>query len=143
MACHRMRLAAPFLAAAFLFADHAAAQFQASIGEVTQQPFVIAVVPVVANGAVGGVAIDANGVVAKAQERDVVALREARRGAMSGLARDVTKASPLRKISLRRLDATLARHASQQKPLPSEILYLAGLERIEYVFAYPETHDVV
>jgi hypothetical protein len=132
-----------FVAAAFLFGDHAAAQFQAGIGEVTQQPFVVGVVPVVANGAVGGVAIDANGVLAKAHERDVVALRDARRNAMSGLAPDVTKTSALRKISLRRLDALLARHVSQNRPLSSEILYLAGLQRVEYVFADPDSHDIV
>jgi hypothetical protein len=132
-----------FGAAAFVFGDHAAAQFQASIGEVTQQAFVVGVIPVVGNGAVGGVAIDANGVMAKAEERDVVALRDARRNAMSGLAGDVTKTSALRKISLRQLDALLARHLSQQRPPSSEILYLAGLQRVEYVFAYPDSHDVV
>ena len=72
-----------FVAAAFIFGDRAAAQFQGSIGNVTQQPFVVGVVPVVGNGAVGGVAIDAKGVMAKVEERDVVALRDARRNAMS------------------------------------------------------------
>ena len=118
-------------------------RLRASIGEVTQQPFVVGVVPVVGNGAVGGVAIDAHGVMAKAEERDVVALRDARRNALSGLAGDVTKRSELRKISLRRLDDLLAQHVSQNKPLSSEILYLAGLQRIEYVFAYPDSHDIV
>jgi len=132
-----------FVAAAFVFGGHAVAQFQASIGAVTQQPFVVGVVSVVGNGAVGGVAIDANGVMAKAEERDVAALRDARRNAMSGLAGDVTKRSELRKISLRRLDTLLARHVSQNKPLSSEIFYLAGLQRVEYVFAYPDSHDIV
>jgi hypothetical protein len=49
----------------------------------------------------------------------------------------------LRKISLRRLEALLAQHIREQKPLSSDLLYLAGLERLEYVFAYPELNDVV
>jgi len=144
MSRHRMKFVVhSFVAAAFICGDHAAAQFQASIGAVTEQAFVVGVVPIAGNGAVGGVAIDANGVMDKAEERDVVALRDARRNAISGLAGDVTKRSELRKISLGRLDALLARHAGETKPLPSEILYLAGLQRIEYVFAYPDSHDIV
>lgn len=144
MSCHRMTFVVHFfVAAAFVVGDHAVAQGQASIGAVTQQPFVVGVVPVVGNGAVGGVAIDANGVMAKAEERDISALCDARRNAMSGRAGDVTERSELRKISLRRLDALLARHVSQNKPLSSEILYLAGLQRVEYLFAYPDSHDIV
>lgn len=144
MSCHRMKFVVHFfVAAALVFGDYAAAQFPSSIGAVTQQPFVVGVVPVAGNGAVGGVAIDANGVMAQAEVRDLVALRDARRNAMSGLAGDVTKRSELRKISLRRLDALVARHVSQNKPLSSEILYLAGLQRVEYVFAYPDSHDII
>jgi hypothetical protein len=144
MPCHRMKYVVHFFgAAAFILGGHAAAQGQSSVGAVTQQPFVVGVVPVVGNGAVGGVAIDATGVMAKAEERDVVALRDARRNATSGLAGDVTKRSELRKISLRQLDTLLARHVSQKKQLPSELLYLAGLQRVEYVFAYPDSHDIV
>jgi hypothetical protein len=53
------------------------AHAQSSIGAVTQRPFVVGVVPVVGNGAVGGVAIDANGAVEAAEQRDLVALRAA------------------------------------------------------------------
>ncbi|MBA4107925.1 MAG: hypothetical protein C0485_19510 [Pirellula sp.] len=108
-----------------------------------QRPFVVGVVPVVGNGAVGGVAVDASGVIALAEQRDLLELKEARGVAMVGLGGDVAKQSRLRKISLRRLDALLAQHASENIPLPPEVLYLAGLQRVEYVFAYPETHDVV
>jgi hypothetical protein len=97
----------------------------------------------VSNGAVGGVAIDAQGVIEQAEQRDRVALRDARRAALSGRASDINKPSQLRKISLRRLDAQLAQHANQQKPLSSDLLYLAGLQRVEYVFAFPDSSDVV
>jgi hypothetical protein len=126
----------------FVGAD-AVAHAQSTISSVTQRPFVVGLIPVVRNGTVGGVAIDAKGTIGQAERRDVVALRDARRAAMSGLAGDITKPSKLRKISLRRLDALVARHASQNKPLSSDLLYLAGLQRVTYVFAYPESGDIV
>jgi hypothetical protein len=121
----------------------AVAQAQSFIGAGTQRPFVVGVVPVVGNGAVGGVAIDAKGAIEQAERRDLAALRDARRSAMTGLAADISKRSKLRKISLRRLDALLAGHVSENKPLSAEVLYLAGLQRVEYVFAYPEHSDIV
>jgi len=122
---------------------HALAHAQSSISVASQRPFVVGVVPIVSNGAVGGVAIDASGAIERAEQRDVVALRDARRAAMDGLAGDINQPSELRKISLRRLDALLAQHASQNKPLTPDMLYLAGLQRVEYVFAYPELGDLV
>jgi hypothetical protein len=114
-----------------------------SLSFAEQQPFVVGVVPVVGNGAVGGVAVDANGAIERAKQRDLIELRDARRAALEGLAGEIAKPSKLRKISLRRLDVLLAAHASQNKPLTPEMHYLAGLQRVEYVFAYPEINDLV
>ena len=50
---------------------------------------------------------------------------------------------PLRKISLRRLDAALAAEIQGGKPLPSELVLLGGLQHIRYVFVYPEQKDIV
>ena len=102
--------------------SHAVAHAQSTISSVTQRPFVVGLIPVVRNGPSGGVAIDANGTIPQAEERDVIALRDAKRAAMSGLTGDITKPSKLRKISLRRLEAIVARHASQNKPLSSDLL---------------------
>jgi hypothetical protein len=140
----RMEFLAQFVAVSTcLIGGHPVVHAQSAIGEVTQRPFVIGVVPVVGNGAVGGVAVDANGVIEQAEQRDVAALRDARRAAVSGLAADIAKPSELRKVSLRRLDALLAQHVSKKEPLSSEMLYLAGMQRIEYVFAYPDSSDIV
>jgi len=126
-----------------IMGGHALAHAQSSISVASQRPFVVGVVPVVGNGAVGGVAVDASGAIEQAEERDVAALRDARRAALDGLAGDINQPSELRKISLRRLDALLALHASQNKPLTPDMLYLAGLQRVDYVFAYPELNDLV
>jgi hypothetical protein len=52
-------------------------------------------------------------------------------------------AVPMRKVSLRRLEATLADCAGSHKPIPDAAKYLAGLQRIHYVFVYPEQKDIV
>jgi hypothetical protein len=114
-----------------------------SLNFAEQRPFVVGVVPVVGNGVVGGVAVDASGAIERAEQRDLIELRIARRTALEGLAGDIARPSKLRKISLRRLDVLLAAHASPNKPLTPEMLYLAGLQRIEYVFSYPEINDLV
>ncbi|BBO31943.1 DUF1598 domain-containing protein [Lacipirellula parvula] len=130
------------LVLAFLLSGRTFLHAQA-INFAEERPFVIGVVPVVGNGAVGGVAVDADGTIKRAEQRDETSLLDARRSALDGLTGDIAKPAKLRKVSLRRLDALLASHASQNKPLPPEVLYLAGLQRIEYVFAYPEANDLV
>lgn len=127
---------------AFLLGGRALVHAQ-SLSFSEQRPFVVGVAPVVGNGAVGGVAIDANGIIRRAEHRDRVDLRDVRTAALEGLTEDLAKPTKFRKISLRRLDMLLAAHASQNSPLTPEILYLAGLQRVEYVFAYPEVEDVV
>jgi hypothetical protein len=54
---------------------------------------------------------------------------------------DIQKPSPLRKVSLARLQAAIDGH--QEKQLPDDILKLAGLQRIEYIFAVPGETDIV
>jgi hypothetical protein len=56
---------------------------------------------------------------------------------------DPRRLSPLRKVSLRRLEqAVQARYAAGQ-PADDLQQHLAGLQRVQYVFVYPEQRDVV
>lgn len=57
--------------------------------------------------------------------------------------RDVRKEVPLRKVSLIRLEKHLQRLHSQGRGPDEAMRVLAGLRRIQYVFVYPETRDVV
>lgn len=68
---------------------------------------------------------------------------ERARAAIRGMDRDLMKKSPLRKISLKRLQQHIEEHLKQGQELPDDILKLAGLQRIEYVFAFPEENDIV
>lgn len=56
---------------------------------------------------------------------------------------DLARPSKLRKISLTRLERTIAARQTQGAGITEEMRYLAGLTRIEYVFLFPETGDVV
>jgi hypothetical protein len=108
------------------------------------RPFVIAVVPVVGrNGAVGGVSVDTAGVLDRASLASTVRLREVRRQALRAVPGDLGRRSPCRKISLRQLDAALAEHRQAGTPLTGDLLFLAGLQRVNYVLVYPESRDIV
>lgn len=61
----------------------------------------------------------------------------------SRLPGDLAKGSELRKVSLNRLEAAVAASLEKGQPLPDEVKYLAGLTRLQYVFFYPDTKDVV
>lgn len=122
-----------------------------SIGIVLAAGCLAGAIPVVTAGliatrsvGVGGVAIDAKGMVALPQVSAQRALQEARQRALTPIAGDLMQPATLRKISLKRLDKALREHRTHRlDPLPDDIEFLAGLQRIQYVFVYPEQHDVV
>lgn len=53
------------------------------------------------------------------------------------------QASELRFVSLSKLEAAIADCQERHVPLDPAMLSLAGLQRVSYVFAYPETGDLV
>jgi len=63
--------------------------------------------------------------------------------ARARLGNAVVKGSPLRKVSLNRLQAALAERLATGKDASDEMKYLAGLTRLQYVFYYPESKDIV
>ncbi|MFM9059716.1 MAG: DUF1598 domain-containing protein [Planctomycetaceae bacterium] len=93
-------------------------------------------------GGVGGIAIDAEGVVQNLEPRAVEALAAERRAA---LAKEPLPgaAGELRKVSLARIIAALTSAPGADKPLPVDVAYLGGLERITHVFVDPDGHDIV
>jgi hypothetical protein len=90
---------------------------------------------------IAGVEIDASGVLRTtrldarlAQER-LMAARRARGPA--------AERSQLRKVSLTRLEQAVAEAIDRGQEPSDEMLSMAGLMRVQYVFFYPETRDVV
>ena len=93
--------------------------------------------------AVGGVAIGADGVLSAPTLEDARALQELRSTVFDQAPADLEAWTPLRAVSLKQLEANIAKYSAQGEPLPDEVKYLAGLQRAQYVFVYPERNDIV
>lgn len=94
----------------------------------------------------GGIFIDAEGVVHMGYAAPTSAGLQKKRmqaAAAEHVPSDLHAFSPVRKIALNRLEAACRPFAEAGEPVPVEMEFLAGLQRIDYVFVYPETGDLV
>ncbi len=94
-------------------------------------------------GAVGGVKVDADGVVQVATQQEREQSLKGLRGRVAGAMGDLRQPAAMRMISLKRLQDAIMQSTSENKPLSEDMLYLAGLQRIEYLFVYPDQSDIV
>jgi hypothetical protein len=99
----------------------------------------------IGTGATSGVAVDADGVLRRVMVADPTGqlTRQRVQQAMAKLNGDVAKPSKLRKISLTRLERLMSEQIANGHPLDDTMQHLAGLTRLQYVFCYPETGDIV
>ncbi|MCE9630972.1 MAG: DUF1598 domain-containing protein [Planctomycetia bacterium] len=92
--------------------------------------------------AVGGISVDAAGIVGNLEP-----------GALESLAADRTKAladskwsgkaGDARKVSLRAVAAAVQESVTKSVALPPDVVFLGGLQRVEHVFVDPDHHDIV
>jgi hypothetical protein len=92
---------------------------------------------------VGGVSVNVDGVLNNIDPRGRRELSDARRKALDRVPQEMAGATELRMISLRGLNEALAEHAKQNKPIDDEMRYLAGLQRVQYIFVDPDNNDIV
>ncbi len=97
----------------------------------------------VVNRTVGGVMIDSEGIVQAMTQTERSRLADKLRAQITASPDDLQITSTMRMISLRGLEATLRKHQARNQPLPDEVRYLAGLQRVEFVFVIPERNDIV
>ncbi len=92
-----------------------------------------------------GVIVDADGVLRVRLFEDPGGRLHKQRvaAAAAALDRDVARPSKLRKVSLNRLEAALKEQVDNNRPATEEMKYLAGLTRVQYVFFYPDSKDIV
>lgn len=93
----------------------------------------------------GGVYVDSAGTLKRLDGKTADPVLERIRSAAlsAGGNRDVRQKSLLRKVSLTRLERYVQWLAAQGKSPDAAMRSLAGLTRVQYVFVYPETRDIV
>ena len=94
-------------------------------------------------GAVGGVKISAEGVLSNPTTGDLEQLQAAWQAGLENIPADLDQLTELRFVSLRGLEAEIAKYRKKMLPLPDAVKYLAGLQRVEYVLVYPNRSDIV
>lgn len=92
---------------------------------------------------VGGISINVDGVLNLQDTAEREKLLAARRQAMQPVPGNLQDAAKLRFVSLRKLDQAIYHAARNGQPLPDAIRYLSGLQRVQYVFVFPDQHDIV
>jgi hypothetical protein len=99
----------------------------------------------IGSGATSGVSVDAEGVLRRTTVQDPTGDLSRQRvdEALGRLDHDVARTSPLRKVSLTRLEHIMAKRLAESQGIDDVMRNLAGLTRVEYVFCYPETGDIV
>ena len=96
--------------------------------------------------AVGGISVDTDGIIRTLDPQAVQALAEERQKALAEAAADpagVPGKGELRKVSLAGLVATVKAFSAAGRPLPPDVLFLGGLERVTHVFVDTDRHDIV
>lgn len=89
--------------------------------------------------AVGGIAVDADGIVRNLDPAALEALAKDRRAALAKA--KLAGPADLRKVSLAGIVDAVAQ--ASDKPLPIEVLFLGGLTRVTHVFVDPDGHDII
>lgn len=92
--------------------------------------------------AVGGISVDAEGIVRNLDPRAVESLSAERTKALAESTWS-GKVGDARNVSLKAVAAAVATAAEKGTALPADVLFLGGLQRIDHVFVDPDGHDVV
>ncbi|MBC8355356.1 MAG: DUF1598 domain-containing protein [Planctomycetes bacterium] len=94
---------------------------------------------------VAGVEVDADGVLRMHMfvDRSGALTRSSIEASLRSISADLARSSNLRKVSLNRLETAVAARIAAGETPTEAMRYLAGLQRIQYVFVYPETGDIV
>ena len=117
---------------------------QSSVSFLGQRVFLTGLTPIIGpRGGVGGIEVDADGVLSRVEMDEGPRLGRERTEALRGISQDVRRDSPMRKVSLRLLEAEISEQLSKNKSLSADLLLLAGLQRVQFVFVYPQHHDII
>lgn len=94
-------------------------------------------------GIVGGVKIDTRGVLSSKKVALDATSRARIAAGLKAADSKIASATKLRMISLRGLEEAITRAKDEGIPLPSEVVYMAGLQRIEFIIVSEDNNDVI
>ncbi len=92
---------------------------------------------------VGGVEINADGSLRTGTSEKMKEVGKTLAKLLEPISTDLNVQVPVRKISLKRLDAELKQLIDQNKQIPDSIRYLGGLTAISHIVVDPEANDVL
>ena len=98
--------------------------------------------PIPETQAVGGVWLNPEGVLQNLSPKVEKELSDKWRKALAQVPGDLNQPAKLRVVSLRGLQEAIAA-VPAGRPLPDSVRFLAGLQRVKYLFVDPERHDLV
>ena len=92
---------------------------------------------------VGGVRIDADGVMRSATVADQNQALAALRETLVGPQGELQTSSDVRLVSLKSVQEAVTQARKNNTPIPEETSFLGGLTRVENIYVYPERNDIV
>ena len=92
---------------------------------------------------VGGVAIDANGALSTAPKSAMEAVGKELAKLLEPIPADLNEKTPIRKVSLKKLEAEMRQIIDKKGEFPDAMRYLGGLTAIRYVVVVPEENDIL
>lgn len=91
---------------------------------------------------VGGVQVNADGVLTGEMARLPQDLKQQLTTGLAAVDQDIS-ASGLRMVSLKGLNQAIQTALNDGTALPADVLYLAGLQRVEYIICRPDANDIL
>ncbi len=97
------------------------------------------------NGHISGVSVDPNGLMHNLSQTEVNGRLQAlgMRARQAALNDDMSQPSSFRLVSLTRLEQAVAEQIASGRPVVTSMKHLAGLTKVEYVFVFPESGEIV
>jgi hypothetical protein len=92
---------------------------------------------------IGGVYIDSNGVVNVTSGQLSQKLRAQVLKELGKSQGELSDATEMRVVSLKGLHAEVAKAVEENKQIPEEVLFMAGMQRVKYVLLVPEKNDIL
>jgi len=95
------------------------------------------------DSSVGGVMIDASGMLSQASVEEMNQLRLEIKEGLAPIAKGLNKTVKMRRISLKKLNEEIVKAEAEGKAIPDSVRFLGGLTSIQSVVLFPEVQDVV